>query len=295
MLSQYKQLFGRLFSYILIILFFAIWFDLPAQALNGEPVEWEEFSGKDRELIVFLPKGSIATSDESYTMSGASVRKATRRARLINDCVLIFEHYEGSAKDIQKAISRREDLPSPSMTSENGFEVFSFSLQKKNYYYKAQHYVAKNRLYVVKAMSMNESDEIAITFLESVKTGISDLSQTSRSVDSLPKLQERKKTLLPDSLPVDESDVDRDLVVLKSYRPRFPRPQLDMSGTAIVKVRVLYSSSGKVTTVQEIEAPSREFADAAIQAARRSVFIPAQKDGKLVSVYKTLDYSYTVF
>lgn len=67
---------------------------------------------------------------------------------------------------------------------------------------------------------------------------------------------------------------------------------LDQTGT--VKVSVVLSSSGRVTDVRVLEGLSQNQNVAALKAARRIVFMPAQKDGVPVSQSFVASYGFTV-
>lgn len=67
---------------------------------------------------------------------------------------------------------------------------------------------------------------------------------------------------------------------------------LDQTGA--VKVSVVLSSSGRVTDVRVLEGLSQNQNLAALKAARRIVFMPAQKDGVPVSQSFVASYGFTV-
>ena len=60
-------------------------------------------------------------------------------------------------------------------------------------------------------------------------------------------------------------------------------------------MRLLFSSSGKVTKIENISNSARELADAAVKAAEKIQFLPAEKNGKLVSTYKTIEYNFSTY
>lgn len=72
-----------------------------------------------------------------------------------------------------------------------------------------------------------------------------------------------------------------------------PRRQSRLSGS--VKLSGLFSSSGKITKVEVVSNPGGELTKLAIKAAEQIQFLPAEKDGKLISTYKFIEYSFSTY
>jgi outer membrane biosynthesis protein TonB len=62
-----------------------------------------------------------------------------------------------------------------------------------------------------------------------------------------------------------------------------------------VKLKILFSSSGRITKLEVISSPGRELTETVIKSAEQIEFLPAEKDGKLVSIYKTVEYSFSTY
>lgn len=60
----------------------------------------------------------------------------------------------------------------------------------------------------------------------------------------------------------------------------------------LVVLKVVFSSTGKVTTIRVVNTPFDDFTKAAIEAARKIKFEPAIKDGRYVSQWMQLDYNF---
>lgn len=273
-----------------------------SSSVKGKAVKWEALSGKNNEFIFYVPEGYVTTSDGDYYKGGpinvgARVGKELKVARYINGVVLIMEYYEGEAKQIQKILEEKEN-PAPIKTDEiNGFQVKTFSENKAKQFFRTQHFQIKNRLYVMKSVSFSENNEIIKGFFKSIKlvnknTSIAPNALTDTKAVSLPVLNEQASPMLDDSNAVVEKDVDRKVIILKISRPKFPFDIIRNLSSGRFKIKILYSSSGKVTNVEVLESPSKELEKIAIESAKNTIFIPAEKDGKLVSVYKTEEFSF---
>lgn len=270
--------------------------------LKGKAVKWAAVSGKNNEFIFYIPEGYETTSDGNYYKGGkigegAHVDRELKVARYINGVVLILEYYEGEAKQIQKTLEEHERLV-PIKTEEiNGFQVKRFSENKDKQYFKTQHFQIKNRLYVAKTVSFLENNEITRSFFESIRlvnknNSVAPNAPEDATSTTLPDLIEQEPQRLDDLNAVTEKDVDRKVIILKILRPKFPMDTIRNLSSGRLKLKILYSSSGKITNVEVLESPSKQLEKAAIESARNTNFIPAEKDGKLVSVVKTQEYSF---
>ena len=66
-----------------------------------------------------------------------------------------------------------------------------------------------------------------------------------------------------------------------------------VSGTVIL--RVIFAATGKVIGIRPVSGLPDGLTGSAINAARRIKFIPAMKDGKPVSMYAQLEYTFTIY
>ncbi len=270
--------------------------------VKGKAVKWEALSGKNNEFIFYIPEGYITTADGDYYKGGpinigAHVEKELKVARYINGVVLMMEYYEGEAKQIQKRLEEQEKLTPLKSEEINGFQVKYFSENKDKQFFRTQHFQIKNRLYITKSISFSENNEITKVFFESIKIVNKNISiapnvPKDTKIASPPVLIERESQMLDDSNAIVEKDADRKVIILKISRPKFPTDIIRNLSSGRFKIKILYSSSGKVTNVEVLESPSKELGKMAIESAKNTTFIPAEKDGRLVSVFKTQEYSF---
>lgn len=292
----------------LFVAIFACLFSLgfaQTPAVNkGKPVNWTAISGKDNEFALYMPEGYIVTGDNDYYLggplsAGARIDKQIILARYINGVVLLMNYYEGGGKQAQKILLEREKLSPGKEEEVNGFQVRNFSGKVENRFEKTQHFLIKNRLYIVKTISATENDPIARAFFESIRltnqnNTVAPNAATGATTTNLPPLSERETDKTDDSKIFSITEVDRKPIVLKSRRPSYTPEMRRASMSGKVKLKLLFSSSGAITNIEVVESPSREMTEVSIQAARGTVFIPAEKDGKLVSVYKFIEHRFDV-
>lgn len=273
----------------------------PAQS-KEKIIKWTAINGENNEFAVFLPEGYVTAGDSNYRLgasggAGAQVDKHIVLARYINGAVLLMDYYEGGAKQIQKTLLEREKLTIDKQEEINGFQMKSFSGKPENRFHKVQHFLIKNRLYVVKAISIAENEQIVKAFFESIRLvtqgkAVAPNAPAGATTTNLPQLIERETERLDDSKTFSMKEVDRRPIILKSSRPRFTfEMRRGMSGGKL-RLKVLFSSSGQVTKVEVLESPLKLLDEAAIQTVKETIFIPAEKDGKLVSVYQIIEHSF---
>jgi TonB family protein len=273
-------------------------------SVAGKVATWSPLAGKNNEFVVFMPEGYLSAGRVDYYLGrpnfGAHIDKQVVVAKLVNTTILITEFYEGNAKLAATQLQEREKLAVVGEESRDGFTVRRFSpMNVNNRVVLVQHFIIGDSLYVLKAYSSSESDPIAKAFFESVriatKTGkVAPNAPPGAKSTSLPRLPEKEIEKVGDDAAIPESEADRKPVILSTRGPRFTFDERRGAGALRFKLRALFSSSGKVTKVEVLESSSRILDQKAIDAVKDTVFIPAEKDGKLVSVYKVLEYSFEV-
>ena len=207
----------------------------------------------------------------------------------------MMEYYEGDVRSNEKSLPATEKSPGEKRQV-NGFEMSQFDSASKGYETRKQYFRFKNRLYVILTISKTASDPIAEGFLKSLHLiNGKDIVQPNLPTGAASLILKgitENDSAAADGTGIDADLADRKVIVIHSPRPKFPRG--DISGTdGKVKLKILYSAIGKVTDVEVIESPSKAFAKAAVEAVKNTAFIPAEKDGRPVSAYDVLEYSFT--
>lgn len=267
---------------------------------NDKIVKWEILGGKNNEFLLYMPQDFKTVSDGNFVAgkSGGRVDRKLTVYRYINGIFLTMEYYEGDAKSIQETLEEREKTAAERSATINGFEFKQFAGTTGSYFNKAQFFKIKNRLYVLKAMSKTADNPIVEGFFKSVKLVeatkvVSPNIPADATTFALLDIKEREAEQIGDENAVESKQADRRAIILYSPRPKYPRSQRN-SGGGKIKLKVLYSASGTVSKIEVLESPSRELAEAAVSAAQKAVFLPAEKDGKLISVYQTHEYTFEV-
>ncbi len=266
-------------------------------------VKWEGLSGKNGEFIVFMPEGYLAASKGEIYLGkmpeAARVEKQLKVARHLNGVVLVMEYYQGNGKEIYKTLKEREKTIFEKEGEINGFQFAHFSAKDEKSYQKTHYYYSKKGLYLLKAFSKTENDKISKGFFESVRlinqnNPVAPNAPQDAKSTSLPNVIEQSAQRLDDSMAIEVKEADRKPIILHQGRPDFSSDMRRGMSSFSVKLKVLYSSSGKVSDVKVLKISSKLLEREVIETAKKTVFIPAEKDGKLVSVYQTIEYSFGI-
>ncbi|HEX2639399.1 MAG TPA: energy transducer TonB [Pyrinomonadaceae bacterium] len=273
-------------------------------SVAGKVAKWSPLAGKNNEFVVFMPEGYVSTGRADYYLGGRNngvhIDRQVVVAKLVNTAILITEFYEGNAKLASTQLQEREKLELTGEESKEGFTARRFSpLTANNRMAVVQHFIIGGNLYVLKAYSPSDSDPVARAFFESVRIAtkagkLAPNAQPGATSTSLPQVREKEIERSGDDAAIPEKEADRKLIILSARGPRFSFDERRGAGALKFKLRALFSSSGKVTQVEVLESSSKVLNQKAIDAVKDTVFIPAEKDGKLVSVYRVLEYSFEV-
>lgn len=94
-----------------------------------------------------------------------------------------------------------------------------------------------------------------------------------------------------DSVPIESQD--RNLKILYKPRPAWPNRAACLQGIVILRIQFL--DSGKLGNIRVIKGLTVEASKKAIEAAERIRFLPAIKDGNAITVYKQVEFSFSIY
>jgi TonB family protein len=95
--------------------------------------------------------------------------------------------------------------------------------------------------------------------------------------------------------PFTTHDVTKRAVVTPGSPSRDFNPPPDVPPTGVVRLHAVLSASGDVTNIIVLKGLPGGLTEKAIEAARQIKFTPAQKDGRAVSQYVTLEYNFNIY
>jgi TonB family protein len=97
------------------------------------------------------------------------------------------------------------------------------------------------------------------------------------------------------SKPFTRGEVDQPAQILSRPKPSYTEAARQNQVQGVVSLRIVLGASGTVTNVSVIKGLSYGLTENAIQAARQIKFTPAQKDGRAVSQYATVEMNFSLY
>ena len=252
---------------------------------------------KEKEAQTYLPGGGLIMLDpDSYTDKQAEKAKAAHvKTRLIvsrhiGGAVLLLTFYEGDVEQIQKNLAITQNLNLDRDEKVGGFSLKNFTGTSGGFNVRTQHYLIDDRLYVLEAISTKEPDRVTRGFFESVRLSVQSgmlapNAPAGAAKTTLPALRENE-SLADDSQAFSLVDADRKPVILRTAQIMFSPEMREGLVNFKVKLKVLFSASGKVSKVEVLSGGTPLLNRSLVESISKTVFIPAEKNGKTVPVYQ---------
>jgi TonB family protein len=282
----------------------------------GRELSWERYSSSDEEFSARLPEPPLMIS-QSMSYKPSEQHKRGRLYSAYGDgtvyLILSFDNpKQEEALDV--FIKKLQGGPIYLATNSferdinlNGFKGKQYRSQSPVLSNITQVYFTTNHVYAFKVVSKDLSKPAIKQFLESLtldgKSKGSNLPADSMYM-SYPEIP--APTVASSEHEVGQESGQKDVVfkakdvTRKGFIVSKPPPeyteearQQGISGTAVL--RVVLSSTGKVTDVRVVTKLPYGLTQRAIAAVRNLRFIPAQKDGKDVSQYVQIEYNFNLF
>ena len=89
--------------------------------------------------------------------------------------------------------------------------------------------------------------------------------------------------------------MSRKAVITSKPEPGFTEEARQNNVTGVVRLRAVLAADGRVRNVVAIKRLPDGLTEKAIAAARQIRFTPAEKDGRAVSQYVTLEYNFNIY
>lgn len=262
-------------------------------------VKWQGLSGKDNEFFFLIPEGfQIFDDDEIYIGRKPDyVRVKDKRtvARYINGVVLMTEFYEGNVKEIQPVLA---DIQKADLIKEGAFGDFQFKSYVKKlpeYIWEQQYFFNKNRLYVLNVIYRETNNDISQNFFKSVRL----LSQGKITAPNFPVDVKKEMLSMPPKAIIEQSSdlaevqsqPDKEALIIYRPKPSY-KTQFGPSNSGTVKLKVLLLPSGKIGKIEKIANLNTNLVEGVLDSAKHLIFLPAEKNGKPVASWKTIQYGF---
>lgn len=180
----------------------------------------------------------------------------------------------------------------------DGFNGQQFSKTEEGVYYKTQYFATKHKIYVISIAARDEGNPAINSFFSSLKLGRAVSTTDTDAEGASTPASTKNQTPLPDlsdTGPVlEQGEVTRKAVfVWQPYLLHLMNSDIAPSPRGKIKLEMVLRSSGQVTDVRVIKGLSQYVNQKIIERVKYSRFLPAEKDGRPVSVRITFEFNYS--
>jgi TonB family protein len=158
----------------------------------------------------------------------------------------------------------------------------------------AQYYSGADRLYEFRAMGAPPEDPRVIRFFSSLAFGKTTGATEAFEGPGLPDPQADIQDEAAQKFYMGKETTRRARLAMKPD-PNYTEPARQNAVTGTVVLKCIFSADGSVKNIKLISGLPYGLTERAIDAAAKIKFIPAQKDGKWVSMWMQLEYNFNLY
>jgi len=263
----------------------------------SDPAQWQRYTAKDEEFSVTFPLLPAMMTDVVFFLPPTNKHRVERTLMTTANGVLYFVFARENVKPQQSLadfISEQTAMRQPGTIEERAVEINGFAGRQQTPVDKNKHlielfFATKKHLYRFRVNGADETHAGVKQFLSSIMLG--EKPEGVEISDGPGAADEGS---------LDERIYNRDQVDIKP-RITMKRPpqyseearQHRITGTVILKA--VLSATGQVTRIIVVSGLPNGLTERSIAAARMIEFVPAMKDGKPVSVWMDLEYSFNLY
>lgn len=277
----------------------------PPIADNGA---WARYTGKGEAFTVLLPEQPTATTTvrpvRFILARDAERYRGTRYAAYSDGVVYIIYSFPRRSEPLQQLFdefteryARTQQVVSTRDLNLNGATGQRYIITFGGVDGVLDFYLTDKRIYILHVVGGDENNPSIKRFLESFTIGNADKTSDSAAIEIKPNSNKSWQVDNPPDLgPIFSSrEVTRKAVIVIKPNPQYSEEAREgrVSGTVILKV--VLSSSGKITNIEAEKSLPRGLTEKAMEAARQIKFVPAMKDGKFASQRVQVEYNFSVY
>ncbi|HVF46632.1 MAG TPA: energy transducer TonB [Pyrinomonadaceae bacterium] len=273
---------------------------------SGGTAKWRTFSSKNEFSIAMPDSAKGFTEENDFSMGrGPGATRITKRvlvSALVSRTALLIEFFEGDVAGARDQLVERLGQAYKVVKTQDfdGTEVRLLERRQEKLYSVQQFVLFKKSLYVIQAHAPDDNDRVLGLFLRSLTLSIDGkiLMPNLPPGDDRARAQQPPEIVLTAPATADDEPIkgkpDRDAIILYRPRPRYsPEARMGRAAGTVV-LNVVLSATGRVGKI-EVESGEMALRNPSIAAVENILFIPAEKDGKPVSVWKKISYSFEIY
>jgi TonB family protein len=265
------------------------------QLPEGVAQDWKPLATDDKDFTISMPEKVTIHRRGEYRTESATVKESYEVGAFYKGCAMVVRIFHTNEPKAILSLETRYSYFRDAKRSSikiNGIDAVSFVGQRNDSHFEAIGFVRNGRLYLIHAGARKAENSYLKYFLDSINIkGMTNPPPNAASVSVKPQ-----STLTPVAEEGEPEPATASLKPIIFYvakatytdRARQNRRQ----GT--ITVSAIFSAQGEVTGVKILKGLPDGLNDEAISAAQRIRFLPAEKDGKPVSVRMSMEFSFNL-
>jgi len=263
----------------------------------SDPAQWKRYTVKDEEFSVMFPVLPAMMSDTVFFLPPTNKHRVERTLMTTANGVLYFVFARENVKPQQSLadfIGEQTAMRKPETIAERAVEINGFAGREVTPVDKNQHmierfFATKKHLYRFRVNGADETNAGVKQFLSSImlgeKTEGIEVSDGPGAVD---------ESSLDEPI-YNRNEVDMKVRITMKRPPQYSEAARQHRITGTVILKAVLSSTGQVTRIIVVSGLPDGLTERSIAAARMIEFVPAMKNGKPVSMWMDLEYSFSLY
>jgi TonB family protein len=257
---------------------------------SAQSTNWKEIATQDQEFSILIPGQPKIFLDAELDFDGGVTLK-NQRVYVVCGAGIAFivELYDASnpRRDVKGLLDNRSLIQKFDRDiSLNGYNGKQYHRTSKDVFSNIQYYTGRKRIYVIQVIARDASNPVITQFLSSLKLGAGATGSVAPiAVALFPSTTPDSQIYMPD-------EVDRRAIPVWKPEPSYSPEALDKNVTGNVLLQVVITPTGQVSDATVLKGLGHGLNEKAIEVAKATLFIPAEKNGHPVSQYIKVEYNF---
>lgn len=272
----------------------------PSSVSASSPFQqWQRYTVKGEEFSVSLPALPAMTTDKYMNLNPRyerTVRVLGSYASGVAYSINTFENPQGQSLEefinyIKLRRSRLREWKESTDISLNGFPGKQFELSEREVPGAVQFFRTKNHLYQFEAFGAFIGDPRMQEFFSSIVLG-----KKPDSINVQDGIGAQPDDSQSQSAPVIVGkDADRKAMILTKPQPSYTDSARQQGTKGAVVLKAVFAATGGITGIQVVSGLPNGLTEKALAAVKQIRFVPAMKNGQMVSVQLQLEYNFNLY
>ncbi|OLE51954.1 MAG: hypothetical protein AUG51_20390 [Acidobacteria bacterium 13_1_20CM_3_53_8] len=279
-----------------------------AQTPASDESAWKRYFVRGEEFSVLLPELPAMTTSVNFVPKLNAERQERVLGAYADGTVYAIFTYENAKKKltledfISEFQAARGQITFQRDLNLKGFKGKQFLLNIPGCDGSVRFYATKKHTYILEVVSSHGDRSAVERFfnsfqLENSPTGQEVTDGPGADVKALPGAQSAaaNSNAQEQARILNSREVTRKAVIVTKPQAAYTEEARQNQVTGTVILRAVLSSSGKVTGIRAVSGLPFRLTERAIAAARQIRFVPAERDGRLVSQYIQIEYNFNLY